>query len=380
MNENDEAVVLMRIILTGGGTGGHIYPALAVAERLQECHPECEILYVGTDRGLEKDIVPKRNIPFHTIRAEGLPRKLTPALLKAVKNTAGGCLEARDIVKSFQPDVVIGTGGYVCGPVVLAAKLQGIPTMIHEQNAFPGITNKLLARFVNCIMVNFEESKKYFVHKERIAVTGLPVRQEVLSAEKTASLAYFGFSEDKTTLLVSGGSRGARSLNRAMVDAYPELLKYPDLQIIHLTGKTDYEDTMTALVEKGIDVAQYPQLVIKSYLDEMQYGLKAADFCVGRAGATFLAEVTACGLPGILIPYPYAAENHQEYNAKALVEQNAASMILDKDLTGDSLCRSILSLYQDSENRKQMEAQSYAMGKRDALDEIVRLVEKQCAK
>ena len=137
---------------------------------------------------------------------------------------------------------------------------------------------------------------------------------------------------------------------------------------------------MTALVEKGINVAQYPQLVIKSYLDEMQYGLKAADFCVGRAGATFLAEVTACGLPGILIPYPYAAENHQEYNAKALVEQNAASMILDKDLTGDSLCRSILSLYQDSENRKQMEAQSYAMGKRDALDEIVRLVEKQCAK
>ena len=369
----------MRIILTGGGTGGHIYPALAVAERLQALHPDCEILYVGPDRGLEKDIVPKRNLPFRTIHAEGLPRKLTPALLKAVKKSADGCLEARKIVKSFQPDVVIGTGGYVCGPVVLAAKLQGVPTMIHEQNAFPGITNKLLARFANCIMVNFEESKKYFVHKERIKVTGLPVRQEVLAVEKNESLAYFGFSAEKTTLLVSGGSRGARSLNRAMVDAYPELLKHPDLQIIHLTGKTDYEDTMTALQEKGIAIADHPQVVIKSYLDEMQYGLGAADFCVGRAGATFLAEVTACGLPCILIPYPYAAENHQEYNAKALVEQNAASMILDKDLTGSKLCRAVLSLYQNSENRKQMAAQSFAMGKRDALAQIVGLVEQQCA-
>ena len=369
----------MRIILTGGGTGGHIYPALAVAERLQALHPDCEILYVGTDRGLENDIVPKRNLPFRTIHAEGLPRKLTPALLKAVKKSADGCLEARKIVKSFQPDVVIGTGGYVCGPVVLAAKLQGVPTMIHEQNAFPGITNKLLARFANCIMVNFEESKKYFVHKERIKVTGLPVRQEVLAVGKNESLAYFGFSAEKTTLLVSGGSRGARSLNRAMVDAYPELLKHPDLQIIHLTGKTDYEDTMTALQEKGIDIAEHPRVVIKSYLDEMQYGLGAADFCVGRAGATFLAEVTACGLPCILIPYPYAAENHQEYNAKALVEQNAASMLLDKDLTGSTLCRAVLSLYQNSENRKQMAAQSFAMGKRDALAQIVDLVEQQCA-
>ncbi len=201
----------MRIILTGGGTGGHIYPALAVAERLQQLHPDCDLLYVGTDRGLEKDIVPKRGIPFRTISAEGLPRKVSPALVKAVKKSADGCFQARKIVKEFRPDVVIGTGGYVCGPVVLAAKLQGIPTMIHEQNAFPGITNKALARFVNRIMVNFEESKQYFVHKDRIAVTGLPVRQEVLGTSKEAGLQYFGFSPEKTTLLVSGGSRGARS-------------------------------------------------------------------------------------------------------------------------------------------------------------------------
>ncbi len=370
----------MRIILTGGGTGGHIYPALAVAERLQQLYPDCELLYVGTDRGLEKEIVPKRGIPFRTINAEGLPRKLNPALVKAVKKSADGCVQARKIVKEFRPDVVIGTGGYVCGPVVLAAKLQGVPTMIHEQNAFPGITNKALARFVNRIMVNFEESKQYFVHKDRIAVTGLPVRQEVLATQKEAGIRYFGFSTEKTTLLVSGGSRGARSLNRAMVDAYPELVKHSDLQIIHLTGRTDYDDTLAALLRKGIDIAEYPQIVIKAYLDDMQYGLAAADFCVGRAGATFLAELTACGLPGILVPYPYAAENHQEYNARALVDQQAAYMILDKELTGTLLCEKILELHQNAAKRAKMAEQSYAMGKRNALDQIVALVEQQCSK
>lgn len=371
----------MRIILTGGGTGGHIYPALAVAERLQQLAPaDCEILYVGTDRGLEKDIVPKRNLPFRTIRAEGIPRKVSPALFHAIQYSVAGCLDARKIVKEFQPDIVIGTGGYVCGPVVLAAKLQGVPTMIHEQNAFPGITNKILARFVDYIMVNFEESKKYFVHKDRIIVTGLPVRQEVLHAEKAHGLAYFGFSAEKTTVLVSGGSRGARSLNRAMVDAYETLVQYTDLQIIHLTGKADYENTMQALAQKGIDIAEYPQIVIKSYLDEMQYGLAAADFCVGRAGATFLAELTACGIPGILIPYPYAAENHQEYNAQALVDQEAAYMILDKDLTGDLLCEYIVALHKDSEKRVQMAQHALEMGKRDALDKIVQLIEKQYKK
>ena len=287
----------MRILLTGGGTGGHIYPALAIAERLKELHPECEILYVGTQKGLENRIVPQRGIPFQTIAVEGLPRKISPALLKAVGRAAGGCMDARKIVKQFQPDLVVGTGGYVCGPVVLAARMRGIPAMIHEQNALPGVTNKILARFVNKILVNFQASEQYFVHKERICVTGLPVRQEVLHTERKAGLAYFGFSADKTTLLVSGGSRGARSINRAMAKAYPELVKHSGLQILHLTGAVDYEDTLHAIAAEKIDLKAYPQIIVKPYLDEMQYGLAAADFCVGRAGATFLAEITACGLP-----------------------------------------------------------------------------------
>lgn len=368
----------MRVLLTGGGTGGHIYPALAIAEKLKNLHPECEILYVGTKKGLENRIVPKRGIPFQTIQVEGLPRKVNPALVKAFGKAAGGYLEAKKIVKKFQPDLVIGTGGYVCGPMVLAARLAGVPAMIHEQNAFPGVTNKLLARFANKIMVNFQASEKYFVHKDRICVTGLPVRQEVLQTNHQAGLAYFGFAPQKTTLLVSGGSRGARSVNRAMADAYPELVKYSDLQILHLTGTTDYEDTKRAIAKKKIRLEEHPQIILKPYLDEMQYGLAAADFCVGRAGATFLAEMTACGLPGILIPYPYAAENHQEYNAKALVDQEAAIMILDKDLTGTVLSQNILDLYQHSEKRVKMAECARQAGKRDSLDQIIELVEQYC--
>ncbi len=368
----------MRILLSGGGTGGHIYPALAIAERLKALHPECEILYVGTEKGLENRIVPQRGIPFKTIAVEGLPRKISPAMWRALKKAAGGCAEAKKIVKQFRPDLVIGTGGYVCGPVVLAAYLTGVPTMIHEQNAFPGLTNKVLARFARVIMVNFQAAEQYFVHKDRIKVTGLPVRQEVLCTDKKAGLEYFGFSDKKTTLLISGGSRGARSINRAMAKAYPDLIKLNDLQIIHLTGAVDYQDTLDVIAAEGIKLEDYPQIIVKPYLDEMQYGLAAADFCVGRAGATFLAELTACGLPGILIPYPYAAENHQEYNAKALVDQDAAVMILDKELTGSRLCQNIKELYQNLDKRDRMAVNARNAGKRDSLDQIVRLIEQNC--
>ena len=365
----------MRILLAGGGTGGHIYPALAIAERIKYLRPAWEILYVGTEKGLENRIVPQRGVPFQTIAVEGLPRKISPALLKAMGKAGGGCLEARKIVKQFAPDLVIGTGGYVCGPVVLAARMAGIPAMIHEQNAFPGVTNKILAHFANQIMVNFQASEKYFVHKERIKVTGLPVRQEVLNARKEEGLSYFGFSGGKTTLLVSGGSRGARSLNRAMAAAYPRLVQHSDLQILHLTGNSDYEDTLQAITTKGIDLKQYPQIIIKPYLDEMQYGLAAADFCVGRAGATFLAEITACGLPGISVPYPYAAENHQEYNARALEAQQAAIVILDGDLSSSLLSQNILDLYQNKDKREKMAENARSIGKRDALNQIIQLIE-----
>jgi len=369
----------MRILFAGGGTGGHIYPALAVADYIKSQYPECELLYVGTEKGLEMDIVGKRgDIPFHTIRVEGLPRKISPALVKAGMKAFNGCLDARKVIRDFRPDVVVGTGGYVCGPIVLAAKLAGVPALIHEQNALPGITNKLLSKWVDCVMVNFAESKSYFAHPERVKVTGLPVRGEVLTAKKAEGLAYFGFSEDKVTLLVSGGSRGAKSINLAMARSYPKLLEQKNLQIIHLTGNVSYDDTLAEIKKQGVDLAEQPQIVVKPYLNEMQYALAAADFCVGRAGATYLAELTACGKASILIPYPFAAENHQQYNAQALVDQGAAKMILDKELNSENLSVEIINLLENTIERKKMAEQAAQAGKKDALAEIAALITKYC--
>lgn len=368
----------MRILLTGGGTGGHIYPALAIADRMQTLHPDCQILYVGTEKGLENTIVRKKGIPFRTIQVEGLPRKISPALLKAGMKALGGCFDAKKVIKEFRPDVVIGTGGYVCGPMVLAARVSGVPSLIHEQNALPGVTNKLLSHWVDCVMVNFAQSQQYFAHPERVVVTGLPVRQEVMDAEKASGLAYFGLSSEKSTLLVSGGSRGAKSINLAMSAAYKKLLQYPELQIIHLTGIVSYEDTILSARKRGLDLEHSPQVIIRPYLDDMHYGLSAADFCVGRSGATYLAEITARGLASILIPYPYAAENHQQYNAQALVDQGAAQMILDQELNGDNLSAAILELYHNKQLRQSMAQKAHEAGEPKALDKIIALIEQYC--
>ena len=255
----------MKIILSGGGTGGHIYPALTIADEIKKLHPEAEIIFVGTQQGLEKDIIPRYGYPLKFIEVAGFRRSLSLDTLRSFGKLFTGLKDAYNILKKEKPDLVIGTGGFVCGPITFMAALHNVPACIQEQNAMPGVTNKILARFADCIMVNFEESAQYFVYKERIAVTGLPVRQEVLDADKKAGLQYFGFSADKTTLLVTGGSRGARSLNRAMVDAYPELVHHSDLQIIHLTGRLDYDDTIAAIAEKGIDVVDLGVPVISMH-------------------------------------------------------------------------------------------------------------------
>ena len=364
----------MRVLLAGGGTGGHIYPALAVAEGLKAVYPDLEFLYVGTKKGLENTIVPQSGLPFTTITVEGLPRKFSPALLKAGFKAVEGGVEALGIVRRFRPDVVIGTGGYVCGPVIMAAKVCHVPAVIHEQNAFPGVTNKALARIADLVLVNFEDAKKYFAHPEKVLKTGLPIRPEVLETNKQAGLAFLGLSPEKKTLLVSGGSRGAKSINKAMAAAYPKLLKHKKLQVIHLTGTLDYNETLQAMLKQHIRPEDYPQLVIRPYLHEMEYALAAADFCVGRAGATYLAEITACGLPAILIPYPFASENHQQYNAQSLVDCGAAKMILDQALSGETLYSALEPLIEENDYRILMAEKAAQAGNRDALNKIIELL------
>jgi len=365
----------MRVLFTGGGTGGHVYPALAIAKNILKKYPQSEVLYVGTKNGLEAKIVPETEIPFKTIEVEGWQRKFSWQLIKAGLKAIQGGTQALHIIRRFNPQLVIGTGGYVCGPVVLAAKILNIPTIIHEQNALPGLTNKTLARIVNKVMITFPDSIKYFSEPGKVVLTGLPIREEILKLSKEEGRKFFNLFPNKLTLLVSGGSRGAKSINSAMVEVYKSLYQRQDLQIIHITGEQGYKEMLLQLTNEGIDIAQCGNIILRPYLYEMEYALAAADLCVARAGATFLAEITARGLAGILIPYPYASENHQEFNARSLVEREAVVMILDKELTGANLTKAIVELLNDQERLHKMSKNAKKAGNPDSLEKIMKVLE-----
>ncbi|MDK2823457.1 MAG: UDP-N-acetylglucosamine--N-acetylmuramyl-(pentapeptide) pyrophosphoryl-undecaprenol [Clostridia bacterium] len=365
----------MRVLFTGGGTGGHVYPAVAIAQNLLKKYPNSEVLYVGTKGGMESKIVPQTGLNFKTIEVEGWQRKFSWQALRAGLKAIQGGTQALNIIRKFNPQVVIGTGGYVCGPVVLAASLLKIPTIIHEQNALPGLTNRTLAKLVNKIMITFPESAKYFLDSQKVVLTGLPVRDEIFKITKSEGLDFFNLQSGKITLLVSGGSRGAKSINNAIVSIYQELLQIPNLQIIHATGEQGYYDVINQLALKGINIEEYGNLILKPYIYNMEYALKAADLCIARAGATFLAEITAIGLPGILIPYPYAAENHQEFNARSLVNLDAAIMILDKDLKGNTLFETVRKLINHPERLVEMSDNIKKAGNPDSMEKIMRVLE-----
>lgn len=368
-------VGIVRFIVTGGGTGGHIYPALAIARGLQNRYPDCKVFYVGTARGMEADIVPKEGIPFIGIAGAGLHRKLSPKNLLVLWQAGRGFFQALGTVRRIKPHVVIGTGGYVCGPVVLAASLCRIPTLIHEQNALPGITNRLLSRFTNKVAVTFAGSEKYFPRKASVKLTGLPVRPEILRAERKGSYNKLGFVDNSRLLLLSfGGSRGAQSLNKAMETVIAEFAGNSELNILHVTGKTGYDEFISRCVSRGIYVDKIGNVNVKPYMYDMQDVLSSADLLISRAGAATLAEITALGIPSVLVPYPYASENHQEYNARALEKAGAAVVVLDRDLNGKLLCRLISELLDDPRRLEMMASASKRLGKKNALQDIIECV------
>lgn len=364
-------VKIMRIVVAGGGTGGHIYPALAIARGVKERHPEAEILYVGNNQGMEADIVPKEGLPFKGLPGAGLQRKLSGRNLLVLWRTGLGFWQATRILKSWKPDVVIGTGGYVCGPVVLAAALSRIPTLIHEQNAFPGITNRILSRFVDRVAVTFKESIKYFPRSCKVILTGLPVRPAILCATRAEGLRKLGLEAGRFLLLSFGGSRGARSINKAMVAVIKQFSGDTRLNILHVTGSSGYGEFLEDCAAAGIELDNTGNVTIKSYLYNMQDALAAADLVISRAGAATCAEITALGIPSILIPYPYASENHQEHNARALEKEGAALVFLDRELNGDLLCSQIAGLLENSAKMSAMAEASRKMGKTHALEDII---------
>ncbi|PKM89483.1 MAG: undecaprenyldiphospho-muramoylpentapeptide beta-N-acetylglucosaminyltransferase [Firmicutes bacterium HGW-Firmicutes-12] len=364
----------MRVILTGGGTGGHVYPAIAIGQAIFKEWPRTEFLYVGTEAGLEKRILSSTRFPFVSIDVEGIQRKVSFQVFRAAWKALIGLQQAERIIHDFVPHLVIGTGGYVCLPMVWAATRKGIPTIIHEQNALPGLTNRFLSRRVNEVLLTFPEAKERLAKnvQYKAVMTGMPIREEIMQVTRQEGLDYFGFSPGKRTLLCLGGSRGALSINKAMLHICKELKD--EVQIVHITGVNGYNSFMQELKSTGINVGNSGNIIIRPYLHHMEYALACADLCVARAGAAFLSEMTTRGIPGVLIPYPYAAENHQEYNAKALREKNAAVILLDKELSGEVLLKQVSEIIFNDQRRNLMAENSKKAGNIEAIEKIIEVV------
>lgn len=359
----------MRVIMAGGGTGGHIYPALAIAQGIKKKWPQSEIIFVGTRAGMENVIIPEVGLELRLISAEGLDRS---SMLKAIGSALKvpfGFWQAHGIIKDFKPDLVIGTGGYVSYPVVLAAGVMGVKTLIHEQNAYPGLANRALAKRVDCVMLTFEEAARYLT-AQRIEVTGLPVRPGMTRVSRHEACDFFDFREDKFTLVAFGGSQGAASINRAMAGV---VKKYgnTEMQIIWITGEKKYPELLKTFEDEGIpeNVRIYPFLV------GMEMALAVADLAVCRAGAATLAELSITGVPAILVPYPYAAESHQEKNARSLERKGAAVTIVDEFLDQTTLIRRLEELKNNRFRLIRMGQIMKEEGRPDALKDILKLVE-----
>ncbi len=362
----------MRLILSGGGTGGHIYPALAIAQGVKEVMPSVEILYIGTRKGLESTIVPKAGYEFKDIDITGIDRTSMLKASKSLVKFPKSFFEARNIVKEFKPDVVLGTGGYVSFPVVMASTFFTCKTIIHEQNAVLGLANRNLAKRADYTLLTFAEAGQD-INAKKCIVTGLPVRQEILKVSRSQAKEELGL-DDRFTLVAFGGSRGAASINRAMLQLINRYKNDAKLQIIWITGNDGFADIERSLKnELDLDSLQC-KLIFSPYMYDIEKALAASDLAICRAGASTVAELTILGLPAILIPYPYAAENHQEKNAQALMEKKAVDMVIDEFLDGDTLYNKVENLRLNPHILNMMKQKLLQEAKPNALQDIVNII------
>lgn len=348
----------MKLLLAGGGTGGHLFPAVALAQRLLEVDPGSQVLFVGTRRGIEARIVPELGLSLETIDISGLVGKKWVGKLMMGPQLLRSLLQSLRILKRFQPDVVVGVGGYASGPLLLAAKIKGYPTLIHEQNAAPGLTNRLLGRFVDRVCTSFAEMDCPFAAK-RTVLTGNPLRSGMDSCPPVPA--------GTPHLLIFGGSRGARAINDTVLAMLPELAPFKGaLTIQHQTGAEDLER-----IRRGYRDAGWEGAEVVPFIDDMAAAYARSHLVLCRAGATTLAELTACGRPAILIPYPHAAADHQSANAQALASRGAALMLPQPELNAELLARLVGDLLVDRERLLGMAGAAWALGKKGAADRIL---------
>lgn len=359
----------MKYILSGGGTGGHISPALAIIDIIKGNDSEAEILYIGSKNSMESELVPKRNIRFKSVRTGYINRKLySPSNIKTLYNNIAGLIQSIALMKKEKPDLVIGTGGFVSGPVVLGARLCKIKTMIHEQNVYPGITNKLLGRISDTVMLSFEESEKYFTRSKERVLVGNPVRKDLFDFDREDSRKKMDVKDDRFFIYSFGGSGGQLSLNNAVLELI-DLVKDDDrIQLMHVTGKRLHERFFNDINEKGIAIPD--NVVIKDYMFEAPKVLNACDLVLGSSGAITIAEITSLGLPSVLIPKAYTAENHQEKNARSIEKAGAAYVLTEDEVTGEKLYDIINELIDKKETYYKMSSESLKLSNSNYSNKI----------
>jgi UDP-N-acetylglucosamine--N-acetylmuramyl-(pentapeptide) pyrophosphoryl-undecaprenol N-acetylglucosamine transferase len=355
----------MKVVIAGGGTGGHLFPGISVAEEFKERRLAKEIIFVGTAHGIEARVIPREGYTIKFVRAEGFVGKSLFKKVRALVVFLVSIFDSYRIIRSVRPSLVIGVGGYASIGMLLSAHFKGIPTMILEQNSVPGFANKFLGKFVDAIAVTYQESMSYFPD-EKTFLTGNPVRQHILAKDDQKAGSLFPLDKKLFTVFISGGSLGASSINNAMIDALNYLLDLrQNIQFLHQTGERDHENVTEAYRRLGFNGIVVP------FIYQMAEAYALSDMVICRAGATTLAEITAIGKPAILIPYPYAASNHQEYNARKLEDMGAARLILDKALTGEALADIIRELYSDEHVCREMQNASAVFGRIDAAEKVV---------
>ena len=350
----------MKLLIAGGGTGGHLFPGVAIAEELRARAPDAAIKFVGTRRGIEARVLPELGWDLDFIEVSGLKTVGAAGAIKGLFRLPRALWQARRIVKAFAPDAVIGVGGYASGPVVLAAKLRGIPTAICEQNSIPGLTNKILGRLARTVFLSFDESRRFF-KPAKIVMSGNPVRRELVQKLLAAAPAVDG----AVHVLVVGGSQGAVAVNELASQALASLAKEAPLQITHQTGEKDLDATSARYRDAGVAAE------CSAFIKDMAAAYQRAGLIIGRAGATTVAELAIAGKPAIFIPYPFAADNHQELNAREMADKGAALMFRQSELTADQLAAALRPLLADAQRRAEMGAAMKALAKPGAAAAVI---------
>ena len=376
------AASLKKVIFTCGGTAGHVNPAIALAQLMHEKDPGTEFLFVGAERGRGRDLIPEAGSDLRAVHISSFHRSLKPREIRHNLISVGNLMrapgEARAILRQFPPDVVIGTGGYASFPMVKAAAQAGIPTVVHESNMVPGLTTEMLEPFADRILVGFEACREHYHHPEKVVVTGTPVRQDFFRLTKAEAKKTLGVDDGRPLLVSFWGSLGASGMNRQMADFLAlEAAKEP-FHHIHGAGKDGYPVLLDLLREKGVDLKDHPALQVREYIYDMAVVMRAADLVLCRAGASTISELTALGVPALIVPSPYVTNNHQEKNARVLERAGGAEVLLEQDSSGQALFQAACGILHDQARRAEMEKAMSALGIRDATERIYQTVLEIC--